>query len=274
MPFILFQNQYFAGGAATSQGLVRKENQDSYCCINASGLFAVSDGMGGGEGGDRASAMVIRSLGFAAHRPMKDLSGVVNLIHRANQEIHEYASKYHMRGMGATVVGILLAPFQPENAILFFAGDSRCFRFRNGSLEQLSTDHTVASAMGIPEEKLARHLQGVLTNAVGCGPNFFLETQNLNLASGDSFLLCSDGVSRQVPESEIREIMASDLTPPKKAQKLVDASLNYGGKDNATAVVISFGSLPEISPEVRKEESESSDSTDFEEIEHVTPPTE
>ena len=259
MPFLLFQKKYFAGGAATSRGLVRKDNQDSYSCIDASGIFAVSDGMGGGDAGDLASAIVIRSLEPAAHHPMKDLSSAEELMHHANREICEYALKYHMHGMGATVVGILLDPFHPGKAILFFAGDSRCYRLRDHALEQLSNDHSIAASMGIPEEKLAKRLQCVLTNAVGCGPRFFLETHELELRSGDSFLLCSDGVFRQVSKDEIREIMEADISASRKAKELVDAADRHGGRDNATAVVVSFSELPEITPEIRQEEADCPD---------------
>ena len=263
MPFLLFQKKYFTGGAATSRGLVRKDNQDSFSCIEASGIFAVSDGMGGGDAGDLASKIVVRTLESAAKQPMKDLSSIVLLMHRANQQICEYAAKYRKFSMGATVVGILLNPFQPAEALLFFAGDSRCYRLRNHSLEQISKDHSFAAAMGIPEDKIAKQLQSVITNAVGCGPKFFLETHKLELCSGDSFLLCSDGVSRQVPIKEIQEIMESDISASQKAKDLVDASDRHGGRDNATAVVVSFSELPEITPEIRKEEA---DCPDFPEL--------
>ena len=259
MPFLLFQKRYFTGGAATSRGLVRKNNEDSYSCIEASGIFAVSDGMGGGDAGDLASAIVINAFRPAARHPMKDLSSIEILMHRANQEICEYAAKHYMHGMGATVVGILLNPFHPAEAILFFAGDSRCYRLRNHSLEQISKDHSIAASMGIPEDKIARELQSVITNAVGCGPRFFLETHKLELCSGDSFLLCSDGVSRQVPIKEIQEIMESDISASRKAKELVDAADRHGGRDNATAVVISFSELPEITPEIRQEEADCPD---------------
>ena len=262
MPFLLFRKKYFAGGAATSRGLVRKDNQDSYSCAGESGLFSVSDGMGGGDAGDQASAIVIRSLEPALHHPMKDPSVIVKLMRQANREICDYAAKYHLHGMGATVVGILLNPFRPDKALLFSAGDSRCYRLRENSLEQLSSDHSIAAAMGIPEEKLARHLQGVLTNAVGCGTTFFLETHELDLRSGDSYLLCSDGVSRQVPKEEILNIMKTELSVSQKAKELVDASDRHGGRDNATAVVISFSELPEITPEIRQEEADCPDFPD------------
>ena len=259
MSFLLFQKKYFSGGAATSRGLVRKDNQDSYSCIEAGGLFAVSDGMGGGDAGDLASAIVVRALEPAAQQPMKDLSSVKILMQRANQQICDYAAKYHKYGMGATVVGILLNPFQPADAILFFAGDSRCYRLRNHSLEQISNDHSIAAAMGIPEDKIAKQLQSVITNAVGCGPKFFLETHKLELCSRDSFLLCSDGVYRQIPQKQIREIMEADISASRKAEELVDAADRHGGRDNATAVVISFSELPEITPEIRQEEADCPD---------------
>ena len=275
MPFNLFRKKYFSAGACTDPGLVRKDNQDSYLSCGSGGLFLVSDGMGGGDAGDQASRLVVRHLSQAAQKPMKNLSVVVDLACQANQEIMQFTAKNNLRGMGATVVGIILAPFQPAQGMLFFAGDSPCFRLRNRTLTKLTTDHTVASAMGIPEERLARHLQGVLTNVTGCGPNFFLETQELEIQSQDQYLLCSDGVSRQISESEMKEILLSSQPAEKKARDLVQAALKHGGPDNATAVVIAFDSLPEITPDVLQEEQECPDiPAAGKDGDDVTPPTE
>ena len=258
MPFLLFQKKYFSAGAYTDTGLARKENQDSYRCLSSGGLFVVSDGMGGGDGGERASAIVVQTLAKAVVTPLKNLSAMVKFSYQANTEIQKFAAANHMRGMGATIVGIVLSPFQPTFAMLFSAGDSRCYRLRKKELELLTTDHTIASAMGVTEEKLAKHLQGVLTNVAGCGPN----------------LLCSDGVSRQIPESEIKQILSSNSLPEQKAKDLITASLKHGGMDNATAIVIAFGKLPEITPDVSREEAETPMTPDGEEEDDVTPPTE
>lgn len=274
MPFSLFRKKYFHAGACTDPGKVRRENQDSYLCCGSAGLFLVSDGMGGGEGGDRASRLVVQCLGKASMQPMKNLSGVVDLAYQANQEIVNFASENHLRGMGATIVGMILAPFRPPMGMLFFAGDSPCFRLRNEELTRLTTDHTVASAMGIPENQLAKHLQGVLTNAAGCGSSFFLETRELDIQSNDQYLFCSDGVSRLLSESEIKQILASVLSAEEKAAALVNAALDHGGPDNATAVVTVFDSLPEITSDVRQEELECPESRAFgKEEDDVTPPT-
>lgn len=274
LPFSLFRKKYFHTGACTDPGRIRKENQDSYLCCGSAGLFLVSDGMGGGEGGDRASRLVVQFLSKASLMPMKNLSGVVDLAYQANQEILDYASKNHLRGMGATIVGMILAPFQPTRGMLFFAGDSPCFRLRNQELTRLTTDHTVAFAMGIPEKQLARHLQGVLTNAAGCGPNFFLETRELDIHSNDQYLFCSDGVSRLLSETEIKQVLTTGHSAEEKAVALVKAALDHGGPDNATAVVAAFDSLPEITPDVRQEELACPDSPVFgKEDEDVTPPT-
>ncbi len=275
MPFLLFQKKYFNAGACTDTGLARKENQDSYRCLPSGGLFVVSDGMGGGDGGERASAIVVQTLAKAVLSPLKNLSAMVKFSYQANAEIQKFAAANYMRGMGATIVGIALSPFQPTLAMLFSAGDSRCYRLRKKGLEQLTTDHTIASAMGVAEEKLAKHLQGVLTNVAGCGPKFFLETQNLELMDNDLYLLCSDGVSRQLSEQEIKQILSSGSTPEQKARDLIDASLKHGGIDNATAIVIAFGKLPEITPDVSREEAETPAQPDEEEDDNdVTPPTE
>ncbi len=274
MPFLLFKKKYFNAGAYTDTGFARKENQDSYRCLSASGLFVVSDGMGGGDGGERASAIVVQTFAKAAASPLKDLSAMVKFSYQANTEIQKFAEENHLRGMGATIVGIALSPFHPTSAMLFSAGDSRCYRLRKKGLELLTTDHTIASAMGVAEEKLARHLQGVLTNVAGCGPKFFLETQNLELMDNDLYLLCSDGVSRQLPEPEIKQILSSNGVPEQKAKELIAASLKHGGADNATAIVIAFGKLPEITPDVSREEAETPVHSDEEEEDDVTPPTE
>ena len=274
MPYTLFRKKYFHAGACTDPGRVRRDNQDAYLSCGSGGLFLVSDGMGGGEGGEQASRIVVHALSKAAQTPLKNLSAIVDLAYQANQEILKFASEHHLRGMGATLAGIVLAPFQPTQGMLFFAGDSPCFRLRNRELTRLTTDHTVASAMGIPEAQLARHLQGVLTNAAGCGPNFFLETQMLEIHSQDQYMLCSDGISRQVSEPEIKQILTTGSSPEEKARALVDAALKHGGPDNATAVVVTFDSLPEITPEVRREEEECPDfPKNGKEEEDVTPPT-
>lgn len=276
MPFTLFRKNYFSAGSCTDPGLVRSENQDSYCCFGGSGVFAVSDGMGGGEGGGRASRIITGCLQKAALAPLKDPAAAAELIYQANTEIIEYAAKHHLRGMGATVVTLMLSAFRPHEALLFHAGDSRCYRLRKNQLQQLTTDHSVASAMGIPEEQLAKHLRGVLTNAVGIGPNFFLETQEVDLRDRDVFLLCSDGVARQVPETEIRRILAQDLPAEGRAKELVAASLKGGGADNATALVVAFDALPEPTPDVTEEEAACPEHAAWEKEENndVTPPTE
>ena len=274
MAFLLFAKKYFHAGADTDCGLKRSENQDAYRCLPARGLFIVSDGMGGGEGGSRAAKMVVRILEQAVTMPMKHLSGITRFAHQANAEIRDYAKEHNLRSMGATIVGILLNAFQPGNGMMFSAGDSRGYRLRNGILTQLTTDHTIASAMGVGEEKLAKHLQGILTNVAGCGASFFLETRELDLCAGDVYLLCSDGISRQVPEQEMKRILESTESPETKVHALVEASLKAGGADNATAIVLEFATIPEITPDVAAEEAKCPDEPEDEGGDDATPPTE
>ena len=274
MAFELFKTRYFSAGACTDPGTVRPDNQDSYRCCPGSGLFVVSDGMGGGDDGGRASAMVVRNIARAALTPCRKLSSAVRFAYQANSEIARFAAENDLRGMGATLVGVLLSPFDPGSALLFSAGDSRCYRLRRNELTQLTRDHTIATAMGVAEEKLAKHLQGVLTNAAGCGAGFFVEEQPLGIMAHDRYLLCSDGICRQLPDPEIREILASAAPAGEKAKALVAASLKHGGVDNATALVIEFGELPEITDAVRREEAECPEIADEEVADDgVTPPT-
>ena len=276
MAFALFRKKYFSAGASTSIGLVRRENQDSYLCLGSGGIFAVSDGMGGGEGGARASAIVVQSLTKAALAPLKKVSNIERFVHRANRDISDFAAAHHLRGMGATVVGLALSPFDPVSGVVFSSGDSSCYRLRDRELEQIGSDHTVAAALGVPEERLPMHLRGVLTNAVGCGGGFFVETNDVAIRENDVYLLCSDGVTRQVPGPEIRQILERrDVSAADRAQMLVQASLKYGGLDNATAVVVAIGPLPEITEEVLAEQAACPELPDDDEEERdVTPATE
>lgn len=274
MSFELFKTRYFTVGAYTDAGLVRADNQDAYRIFPGSGLFVVSDGMGGGDGGAQASAMVVRALGQAARTPLKDPQAIVRFSCRANAAIVEFAAGHHLRGMGATIVGLLLAPFDPRSGTVFYAGDSRAYRWRGGEGACLTDDHTIAAAMGVPEERLAKNLQGVLTNVAGCGAGFFVETRALEIASGDRLLLCSDGVSRQLSPGEMTAIMNGSGSAEAKARKLVEATLTHGGVDNATAVVVEFGALPGISDAVRREEAECPEPPPDDGGEDVTPPTE
>ena len=274
MAFELFKTGYFSAGACTDPGLARPDNQDSYLCCPGSGLFVVSDGMGGGDGGGRASAMVVQALGKAVRTPLKELSRIVRFAYQANADIAQFAAENNLRGMGATLAGMLLSPFDPAAALLFSAGDSRCYRLRNKTLQPLTHDHTVATAMGISEEKLARHLRGVLTNATGCGAGFFVEERKIDIQAGDRYLLCSDGIYRQLPHAEIEAILSSPADSGEKAKSLVAASLKHGGIDNATAVVIEFGKLAEITEAVRREAAECPDLSEEDGADDgVTPPT-
>ena len=261
MAFELFKQKYFTAGACTDPGTVRPDNQDAYRCCPGSGLFAVSDGMGGGDGGGLASSMVVQELGKAALAPLKELGAVVRFAYRANTAI------------GATLVGILLDPFDPGAALLFSAGDSRCYRLRGNTLTRLTSDHTIATAMGVPEERLAPHLHGVLTNAAGCGAGFFVEERRLEISARDRYLLCSDGICRQLPDAEIGEILNSAATAGEKAKALVASSLRHGGIDNATAVVLEFGELAEITDAVRREAAECPELPEEGTDDGVTPPT-
>ena len=279
MAFTLFDKKYFTAGAATHTGLVRTENQDAWCCMPGAGLFAVSDGMGGGEGGELASAMVIDALRKAGQTPLKNLAAASQLIYGANAQIQSYAAEKHLRGMGATAVALLFHPFDPAAAMLFYAGDSRCYRLRKRQLEQLSADHTVASAMGVPEERLAAQLRGVLTNAAGCGSHFFIENRDVELRADDLYLLCSDGIYRQLGESGLKQVMSSGAPPGEIAEALVQESLRCGGDDNATAVVVVLGHrLPKVTADVREEEAAASARVPWEKENDaentVTPPTE
>ncbi len=274
MPFLLFQKSYFAVESLTDPGLKRDCNEDAVFCGTASGCFAVSDGMGGADAGAQASGIVISSLRDFAATPAKNLSRASRAVYRANQEIREAASRHHWKGTGATVAGLVLDPFNPQSGYLFSAGDSRAYLYRDGALKQLTNDHTVSSAMGVDESTLPKHMQGVLTNVVGVGANFFLDAGEVPIRKGDLFLLCTDGLTRQVPDKKIRGVLAENRTLREKLEKLSKSAADAGGIDNLSVILLQFADLPAVTADVEQEKQNLPDEEDEEAENDATPPTE
>ena len=152
----------------------------------------------------------------------------------------DYAQKHHYSSMGATFVCLLLDSWQPTLGTIFHAGDSRVYRVREKEIELLTEDHTVAAASKMDEGKLAPMFRGVLTNALGTGSDFFLERTAIDIQEEDLYILCSDGLSRMVADSEIRYIceMLSNESCETICNELIGTALNNGGRDNVSVIVM------------------------------------
>lgn len=221
-------------------GLVRDNNEDSYLSLPQLGLWAVSDGMGGHDNGEVASAIALTSL----RRAIAAGTGLAGAIQQSHQDIQAEARGHaHSGNMGATIVAAKMAAGCCQIA---WVGDSRAYLWRSG-LRRLTKDHSAVQMLldqGLIDEwqALDHPYRSVITQALGGAENAALNVDSVEtkFAKGDILLLCSDGLNSEVPDGKIDGILAKDTTLEEKAQELVDAALANGGKDNVTVILLAI----------------------------------
>ncbi|ABQ31285.1 MULTISPECIES: PP2C family protein-serine/threonine phosphatase [Acidiphilium] len=229
--------------AETHVGAVRRHNEDAYLCRPDLGLWAVADGAGGHQAGEVASGMIVAGLdrlepGLTAAELLPQVRGVVNETHHAL--LHE-ASQRGPRAVIASTIAILI--LRDDHFACLWAGDSRVYLLRGGELTQLTRDHSLVQALvdegRLTPEAAEHHPQAnVITRAVGADDaDLELDKVIGRIEPGDRFLLCSDGLSKTLPEAEIAALLGSpDGVPP--PELLIAATLARKGNDNVTAVVV------------------------------------
>ncbi|MFA4943753.1 MAG: PP2C family serine/threonine-protein phosphatase [Lentisphaeria bacterium] len=236
--------------ALTDPGRVRTNNEDAILAVRAAGLFALADGMGGAAAGELASAIAAEELAQAfadsapppaGAGPLARVRQAVQALNQASRRIREYADQQLLSGTGTTAVVLLFDSWDPAQAMVLHAGDSRAYRWRKGTLERLTADHTVAAAAGVEDEaKLPPAFRGVLTRAVGLEPVVMLEHTPTDVQPGDLFLLCSDGLTKMLPDKQLQKLLRKlgRGALPDLAAALVAAANAAGGKDNVSVVLI------------------------------------
>jgi PPM family protein phosphatase len=231
--------------AATHVGHRRQENEDCFAVAPHLGLYLVADGMGGHSAGQvasqlaaEASLQAIESLEGVARGPAEKLREAVT---SANQAIFASAADHpEYAGMGTTVVALL---FDGAKAGLVHVGDSRAYRIRQGRIRLLTEDHSVVAELlrhrEIGEEEARDHPhRHVLTRALGVRRQVEPDVGELEAASGDLFVLCSDGLNAHVEDEEIAQIAGGPGDPQKACERLVELANERGGEDNTTVVVV------------------------------------
>jgi protein phosphatase len=231
--------------AGTDVGRVRAGNEDSL--FNGRTVFAVADGLGGHAGGEVASAAAVAPLaaldgrGFAD--PAEAAEALAGAVRQANAAILDQAAgDPGLWGMGTTLTAAAVAG--DHHLQLAHVGDSRAYLLRDGSLEQLTTDHTVVGELVrrgrlSPEQAAVHPERSILTRAVGLDPRVPVDTPDpLELAAGDQVLLCSDGLTETVPDAAIAELLSAPGDGDAACRSLIDAANAAGGPDNTTVVLV------------------------------------
>ena len=241
---------YLTSAELTDVGRRRKNNEDSLVRLPEAGVFCVADGMGGVQGGEIASKAAVDALqkeftesADAVFAVTADASArlVERALNAASKWIKERAEGLGLAGTGSTAVAIVFDKVTPSQGIALHAGDSRAYRLRDDKLVQLTTDHSVAAAAGLPDDSsLPAMFRGVITRAVGLERHVQLEETAFDVAPHDVFLLCSDGLSKMVSDRRIQKLLRKHHGEPlgDVAKVLVNEALEEGGEDNVSVVLV------------------------------------
>lgn len=221
----------FRSAAASDVGRVRQVNQDAFLERSEVGLWVVADGLGGHSDGEHASRMVCDAL--ADFTPNQSFDDTIEAVRARLKEVNDHLLLAAARSLlgersGSTVVVLLV---RGSKCAVLWAGDSRVYRLRGGRLEQLTKDHSPAPVSGGGRQSNA------VTRAVGAQASFGLDLCSDRVRPGDRFLLCSDGLTRTIPEHDIKVwVEESDIQA--SVSGLVAATLAAGAPDNVTALVV------------------------------------
>ncbi|GAB6109280.1 Stp1/IreP family PP2C-type Ser/Thr phosphatase [Fusibacter bizertensis] len=228
--------------ALTDVGITRENNEDYYLIHENLEIFIIADGMGGYQAGEVASELAATTImnGYNDIKTSDLENQIPNLLNKANEAILENV-KIHpeCRGMGTTIV---IACIYGDDLWVFNVGDSRCYGVRNGSLIQLSEDHSLVAELvkigSISAEEAAIHPdRNIITSALGVDRKFEIFTKKFNVQEFSHIILCSDGLSNMVTSHELLEIINSrpfDEIP----KAMVDSANSSGGKDNITVICV------------------------------------
>jgi protein phosphatase len=244
-------------GAASHMGCVRPTNQDAV--LAQPPIFAVADGMGGHAEGEVASAIAVDTLAGLDAGPRIDPRTVLRAVRSANRSIRVHAAgDEHRQGMGTTLAGLALSKQEgagaPDVLLVFNVGDSRTYQFRSGRLLQVSVDHSLVAEL-VEAGKLdaadaAGHpRKNVITRALGVDDAVDVDSWLVPPRPGDRYVLCSDGLTNEVGDELMAQLLANYPDPQVAADVLLATALGRGARDNVSVVVVavedvSGGSAP------------------------------
>ena len=233
----------YSSASLTNVGIVRSINQDACLDLPEVGLWVVADGMGGHDEGEFASQLIVDTLSQTGrHQRLSEfVNEVEDRLRRVHKTLVERARAIHTPIIGSTVAALLT---DGRFAVCLWAGDSRVYRYRNGRLEQLTQDHSLVEELvrngGMQRAEAEAHPSAnVINRAVGADQELYLDAELIELQNADRYLICSDGLYKEVSPTEIAEHMRyGDCTTI--CRTLVSLALERGAQDNVTVVVIKF----------------------------------
>ncbi|MBL8205878.1 MAG: protein phosphatase 2C domain-containing protein [Blastocatellia bacterium] len=238
----------FTIGSITDRGLNprRTANEDRFLALPESGLFLVADGVGGHRGGQVASQTAVDVFTDAFQsRTTEDLLGFVKqTIQAANRNIHRASHELtELEGMACTLA---LIAIEGRRAIIAHVGDSRVYRFDGRKLFCETEDHSEVNdavrAGTLTAAQAANHPhRNIINRALGADANVEPDFKILTLEARTSFLLCSDGITRHIPDDELEKLMASGSHPNNLCDRLKELCFARGAEDNLTAVIVDCG---------------------------------
>ena len=230
----------------TDRGRMRHANEDFFVMRPEAGAFVVCDGMGGAAAGETASHLAAETAAVALANRKPGPAAIREAVRLANSAVYERARQdRRLEGMGTTLVALSVSG---SAAWVGHVGDSRCYRWRGGTLERLTQDHSLVEEqirIGRMTREQARRspMQNVITRAVGTRADVVADVQEFPLQRDDLFLIASDGLTRELTDVAIAGVLAdagSDLQVVCAA--LVTAANAAGGRDNITCVLVRAGS--------------------------------
>lgn len=254
----------FSFTCLTDKGPVRKKNEDAVQVIEDLGLFVLADGVGGHRAGEIASATAVDVIedyirtSLSSLREMENVDGrsefiqlaLIEALRAANRRILQLSEEDEAyRGLGTTVVcGLLL----DNHLVATHAGDSRLYRFSDGRLQQLTSDHSLyqehIDAFGSPDETIPRNIvTRVLGKSDRCVPNVLVE----ELQSGSVYFCSTDGVHDWLSEAELIGVLNSQKSLATQARELVDRAFSNGSQDNASLIMLKPGKTSALSGRIR-----------------------
>ncbi len=237
---------HYLASALTDRGRKRPSNEDAFGYSVEDGVYVVCDGMGGAAAGEIASSLAVdEMLRLLAGRSQNGSAQLPNAAQQAilaaNEVIYSRAQRnQRLSGMGTTLVALTV---EERHVWVLNIGDSRCYRLRNRRLEQITLDHSlveeqVRAGRMTRAEATRSPLRNVITRALGTQCRVTPDVFELEAEPGDLFLLCSDGLTRELSYADIESLLANDLPLEEVCLRLVNAAKKAGGHDNITCLLV------------------------------------